>query len=98
MQGNNRSAFATPSTWEGYAGRNFETELASFLLPDSAGATARKRKCGRKKRAATVEVLVLVCSKQGAAPLASCTGKRRVQALSGSCLSRVRRNRFSASF
>src|ERR1700760_119303 len=27
-------AFATPSTWEGYAGQNFETELASFWCLD----------------------------------------------------------------
>jgi hypothetical protein len=27
------SAFATPPAWGGYAGRNFETELASFLVP-----------------------------------------------------------------
>jgi hypothetical protein len=33
MQGTIASAIATPSTWEGYAGRNFETELASFLVP-----------------------------------------------------------------
>jgi len=56
------SAIATPSTWEGYAGRNFETELASFLVPDSArGKSARERNAPakpREKRAATVDVLV----------------------------------------
>jgi hypothetical protein len=45
------SAFATPPTWGGYAGRNFETELASslvpgFPVPDPArGAKARERMC-----------------------------------------------------
>ena len=57
------SAFATPSTWEGYAGRNFETELASFLVPGfpARGITARERNASaasREKRAATVDVLV----------------------------------------
>jgi hypothetical protein len=43
------SAFATPPAWGGYAGRNFETELASSLVPGFPvpdpvrGAKARER-------------------------------------------------------
>jgi hypothetical protein len=63
------SAFATPSAWEGYAGRNFETELASFwclvfrcLIRHEAYQRVSAKAstgCG-KKRAVTVDVLVLV--------------------------------------
>ena len=87
MRGNNRLAFATPLTWRGYAGRNFETELASFWclvfgLDPARGVMSAS--AGRKKRAATVDVFVWFavgrCAKQR--PLVSRNGgARRFQAM-----------------
>jgi hypothetical protein len=91
MLGNNRAAFATPSTWEGYAGRNFETELASFLVPGfpvpdpARGVIARERNPlllnPERETHGHRRSSVKVCNRQGAAAAGSCTGKRQVQAL-----------------
>ena len=77
------SAFATPPAWGGYAGRNFETELASFgawFAQGRESAICPERSLALKKRTVTVDVLVWFNEGPKRQPRASCTSERLVQA------------------